>query len=137
MSIVLDSSVALAGIFSDEKNDAISRVLEFVAESGAVVPALWRLEVANGLTMALRRGRINAQFRRAALEDLARLEIAIDRQTDAQAWGETLALADRFGLTMYDAAYLELAQRRRVPLATLDGELRESGRALGIEMVPA
>jgi len=62
--------------------------------------------------MAVRKGRIRAEFRRAALTDLALLEIAVDTQTDSRAWGETLKLADRFRLTVYDAAYLEFAQRR-------------------------
>jgi predicted nucleic acid-binding protein len=94
-----------------------------VADDGAVVPALWRLEVANSLTLAVRRGRIDAGFRRAALGDLALLNITIDQHTDANAWGETLNVADRYQLTLYDAAYLELAQRRGLPLAILDDEL--------------
>jgi predicted nucleic acid-binding protein len=85
-----------------------------------VVPALWRLEIANSLTMAVRRGRIDSEFRHAALGDLAMLEITTDPHTDSSAWGETLQLADQCGLTLYDAAYLELAIRRRLPLATLD-----------------
>jgi predicted nucleic acid-binding protein len=136
LSIVLDSSITLAWIFSDETSDAIRQIFESVAGSGAVAPALWRLEVANGLTMALRRKRIDARFRRAALADLTLLDMAIDRHTDARAWAETLELADRFRLTMYDAAYLELAQRRSLPLATLDNELRGAAKSLGVERRP-
>jgi predicted nucleic acid-binding protein len=106
-----------------------------VADAGAVVPALWRLEVANSLTVAIRRGRVDVDFRRAALSDLALLDITIDQQTDSQAWGETLHLADRFRLTVYDAAYLELAHRRVLPLATLDSDLRAAGTALGISLM--
>ncbi|HUB10445.1 MAG TPA: hypothetical protein VMB34_00690 [Acetobacteraceae bacterium] len=65
-----------------------------VADDGAIVPALWRLQVANSLTVAVRCGRIDADFRQAALDDLALLDITIDQQTDARAWGETLTLAD-------------------------------------------
>ncbi|MGO8867919.1 MAG: type II toxin-antitoxin system VapC family toxin [Alphaproteobacteria bacterium] len=132
MSLVLDSSAALAWIFGDETTEAIRELFDQVAESGAVVPALWRLEVANSLTVALRRGRIDASFRRAALADLALLDITADKSTDDHAWTETLELADRFGLTLYDAAYLELAQRRALPLATLDDDLRAAARVLGM-----
>jgi hypothetical protein len=71
VSVVLDSSVTLAWIYSDETNQAIREVFEQVADAGAAVPALWRLEVANSLTVAVRRRRIDAEFRRAALSDLA------------------------------------------------------------------
>ena len=135
MSLVLDSSVTLAWIYSGETTDAIRQVFDAVADSGAVVPALWRLEVANSLTIAVRRRRIDEELRRAALADLILLDITIDPDTDIHAWGATLRLADRFRLTVYDAAYLELAQRRTLPLATLDEELRVSGTALGIPLL--
>ena len=135
MSLVLDSSVTLAWIYSAETTDAIRQVFDAVADSGAVVPALWRLEVANSLTVAARRGRIDEELRRAALADLRLLDITIDPDTDTHAWGATLRLADRFPLTVYDAAYLELAQRRTLPLATLDEALRASGTALGIPLL--
>ena len=135
MSLVLDSSATLAWIYSDETTEPIRRLFDAVAEDGAVVPALWRLEVANSLTVAVRRGRIDVNFRRAALADLALLDITSDDRTDIHAWGETLNVADRFQLTVYDAAYLELAQRRNLALATLDGELRTAAEALGLRLV--
>lgn len=135
MSLVLDSSVTLAWIYGDETTEAIRRVFDAIAENGAVVPALWRLEVANSLTMAIRRGRIDAEFRQAALADLALLDITADQQTDSQAWTETLHLADHFRLTVYDAAYLELARRRKLPLATLDEELRTAATAIGVTLL--
>ena len=110
-------------VLRDERTAASIAVLNRVAEAGAVVPALWRLEVLNGLQVAARRGRINIAYRDASLTDLSSLVIAIDPGTNHQAWSATLQLCDRFGLTPYDAAYLELAGRRRLPLATLDGEL--------------
>ena len=79
----------------------------------------------------MRRRRIDAEFRRATLADLALLDITTDPHTDNRAWGDTLMLADRFGLTVYDAAYLELAQRRGLPLATLDAALCSAAAALG------
>jgi len=130
VSLVLDSSAALAWIYAEETTDAVRRVFEIVAEDGALVPALWRLEVANSLTVAVRRGRIDVKFRNAALDDLALLDFTTDPDTDAHRWTTTLQLADRFRLTIYDAAYLELAHRRSLPLASLDEELRAAGRNL-------
>jgi predicted nucleic acid-binding protein len=134
VSSVLDSSATLAWLYSDEIADAVRRVFEAVAEHGAVVPALWRLEVADSLTMAARGGRIDSGLRDAALCDLA-LEITTDPHTEANAWSQTLQLADRCGLTVYDAAYLELALRRRLPLATLDERLRAGAITCGVEVL--
>jgi len=135
VSLVLDSSATLAWIYSDETTDPIRRLFDAVADDGAVAPALWRLEIANSLTVAVRRGRIDANFRRAVLSDLALLDITADDHTDVHAWGETLSVADRFQLTVYDAAYLELAQRRNLPLATLDRELRVAAKSLGLHLM--
>ena len=135
MSLVLDGSATLAWIFQDEVGPAARHIFALVAAARAFVPSLWRLEVANGLQMGIRRGRIDAAYRDAALADLAQLNIAIDAETDAQAWGETLALADRFRLSVYDAAYLELARRRGLPLATMDRALRSAATAAGIAVL--
>jgi predicted nucleic acid-binding protein len=123
MSLVIDSSMTLAWYFEDEKTAASLAVLERVVETGAIVPALWRLEVASGLQVAVRRRRITVAYRDASLSDLRMLPVTVDPQTDDHAWAETLALSDRYGLTPYDAAYLELARRRQLPLATLDEAL--------------
>ena len=133
--LILDSSATLAWIYGDEVTEAIRRVFDAIADDGALVPALWRLEVANSLTMAVRRRRIDPDFRRAALADLALLDITTDQQTDSYAWTDTLILADRFQLTVYDAAYLELAQRRVLSLATLDQDLRNAAIAIGVEVL--
>ena len=135
MSLVLDSSVTLAWLYSDEITEPIRRIFEEVAEQGAVVPTLWKLEIANSLTMAVRRGRIDREFRRAALSDLAMLEITTDPHTGANAWGHTVELADKCDLTVYDAAYLELALRRQLPLATLDEKLRAGAAGRGVEVL--
>ncbi len=136
MSIVLDSSITLAFVFSDEVSDAVRRVLDRAASDGIVVPQHWRMEVANGLTMAMRRGRIDAEFRRSVLADLALLRIETDPHTDARIWSNGITFADRFRLTLYDAEYLELAQRRHCPLATLDEELRQAAKLAGVECLP-
>lgn len=106
-----------------------------MTERGAWVPALWRLEVANVLEMGVRRGRHDAAFRDASLADLALLPIRTDPETDRQAWSATLRLAERHKLTVYDAAYLELAQRRGLPLATLDAELLRTANAEGVNLL--
>jgi predicted nucleic acid-binding protein len=135
MSVVLDSSATLAWVYSDEITEPIRRVFNLVSENGAWVPGLWKLEVANILEMGARRGRHDDAFRNSTLADLALLPISVDTETDRQAWGATLQLSERHRLTLYDAAYLELALRRRLPLASLDAELRRAAQAEGIVVV--
>jgi predicted nucleic acid-binding protein len=125
----LDSSATLAWVYREETTPSIREVFDRVGESGAWVPSLWRLEVANILAMGVRRKRHNIAFRDATLADLALLPILLDPETDRQAWGATLRLAERHRLSSYDAAYLELARRRGLPLATLDSDLRVAARA--------
>ena len=87
------------------------------------MPALWRLEVLNGLQVAVRRGRITIAYRDASLNDLRSLVIAIDPGTNRQAWSATLRLRDPSGSHHTMRPYLDLAQRRQLPLARLDSEL--------------
>jgi predicted nucleic acid-binding protein len=89
----------------------------------------------NGFQAAIRCKRIDTMFRDQALSELAPLPITVDPETTMHAWTSTLRLSDQFGLTPYDAAYLELAQRRRLPLATLDKALRSAARAAGTDTV--
>jgi predicted nucleic acid-binding protein len=135
VSLVLDPSLALSWYFEDERTPGADALLDRVADQGAFVPALWRLEIANGFRNAIRRKRIKAAFRNNAIAQLSRLPITVDSDTDRYAWTTTLHLADRFGLTLYDAAYLELAQRRTLPLATLDVPLQAGANALGVEVL--
>jgi len=132
VTLVLDASLTLSWFFEDEQSEAGDDLLNMVAERGAFVPRWWRLEVANGLFVAMRRKRLDAAYRDKALAQLARLPITVDGETDAYAWSGTLHLSDRFQLTVYDAAYLELAHRRLVPLATLDRPLRAAAGELGV-----
>lgn len=135
MSFILDASLTLSWFFEDERTPIGDALLEQTAENGAVVPSIWRLEIANALQMAIRRKRIDTIFRDLALGQLAHLPIVVDPDTDYHAWTSTLRLADRFGLTIYDATYLELAHRHEMPLATLDSALRGAGVGLGITML--
>lgn len=135
MSLVLDCSATLAWVYGDETTEAVRAVFEAVASGGAWVPGLWRLEVANVLEMGVRRSRHDAAFRDATLADLALLPIRLDPETDQHAWSATARLAARHGLTLYDAAYLELARRRDLPLATLDQALRTAALAEGVPLL--
>ena len=135
MSVVVDASLTMTWYFDDETTPATEVILDRVSDAGAVVPVLWRLEVANAFQSALRRKRISADYRDESLTELTQLPITVDADTDTYAWTTTLRLAERFGLTIYDATYLELAQRRSLPLATLDKELREAAAALNIALL--
>lgn len=135
MSIVLDSSATLAWVYAGEITEPIRHVFSLVSESGAWVPGLWKLEVANVLELGVRRGRHDAFFRNSTLADLALLPISVDAETDRHAWGTTVQLAERHRLTLYDAAYLELALRRRLPLASLDAELSEAALSEGVAVL--
>ena len=136
MSFVLDRSVTLSWCFEDERLEATDALLKQVVESGAEAPSLWPLEILNALSMAERRRRINADRRQRLCGFLHDLPVNIDVETASRAWAATSQLAARFKFTLYDAAYLELAQRLNLPLATLDKELRVAGRALGIALQP-
>lgn len=136
MSMVLDASLALSWYFEDERTPAADVVLDRVVDIGAFVPALWRLEIANGLQSAIRRRRIDLAFRDNAIVQLSRMPITVDPDIDRYAWTTILHLSDRFQVTPYDAAYLELAQRRALPLATLDKALGAAAPALGLSLLP-
>lgn len=135
MTFVLDSSVALAWCFEDERTDATDALLQQTAVSGAVAPALWPLEVLNGLAIGERRGRLDAAKRQSLGGFLHDLPVSIDEQTAALAWRVTATLAAQFQLTIYNAAYLELAQRLALPLATRDRALRGAASRLGVALL--
>ena len=106
-----------------------------LVENGAWVPSFWALEVANIPEGGVRRGRHDIDFRDADLADLSLLPISTDAETAQQAWNATLDLAHGHRITLYDAAYLELAQRRCLPLATLDNDLRAAAVAEGVAVL--
>jgi predicted nucleic acid-binding protein len=137
MSLVLDSSVALAWVYADETTDAVLRLFDDVRLYGAWVPGLWRWEIANVLQMNVRRGRHAGDFRDGALASLALLPVKVDAEADRQAWSAALHLAERHRLTAYDAAYLEIASRRKIALATLDQQLRAAAMSEGVQLLGA
>ena len=135
MVMVLDASYAVAIALAEDDLPGADEALERIASEGAVVPPLWRFEVANALLTAVRRKWIAPSSPAVILGDLACLAITIDDTSAARAWNETFALADRHGLTVYDAAYLELALRLGSTLASLDGDLIRAARREAIEVV--
>ena len=135
MSLVLDGSVALSWYFEDARTDASRAVLDEVSEQGAFVPPHWPFEIANGLQTAIKRNRVDAAFRDRAFANLATMVIEVDPESHAHAWSACIWLSDRHGLTPYDAAYLELAERRRLALATLDRALVRAADAEGVPVI--
>ncbi len=135
MSFVVDNSVALAWCFEDEQTEAIMALLDRLTETGASAPQLWPLEALNGLLTAERRGRIGAPLRRRLAGLLQALPIVIDDETASLVWSSTSQLAEQYRLTAYDAAYLELALRLGLPLATTDTALISAAQAAGVPLL--
>lgn len=135
MAFVLDCSVALAWVLPDEGSVYADGLLDRLVAEGAVVPPVWPLEVGNVLLTALRQRRIRQAELEPIIERLARLPIEIDIGATDHALAAVLLLAGQHGLTTYDASYLELAQRRKLPLATLDKQLRAACRAAKVEVL--
>ncbi|HTU18067.1 MAG TPA: type II toxin-antitoxin system VapC family toxin [Gemmataceae bacterium] len=130
---VLDSSITLAWLFEDEADAYAEAVEDSLIAAAAVVPSLWLLEVANGALIGERRKRTTEAKITQFLALLKSLPITADEETAAQAWQETLQLARTHNLSVYDAAYLELAMRCGLPLATLDEDLADAAAAVGVE----
>ena len=134
-SLVLDASATLAWCFREEQTERALALLNRVADHGAVVPALWHLEVANMLLNAERRQRATQSVIAEILASLDQLPIDTDGAAARLMRHDVLPLARAQGLTVYDAAYLELAMRRHLPLATLDADLRRAARAVGVDLI--
>jgi len=135
--LVIDASVALAWCFSDERTEAAARLLERLAAEPASVPAIWHLEIANVLALSERRGRITPADSAEFIALLETLEIVVDEETPSRALGRVLDLARAERLTAYDAAYLELAMRLGLPLASKDGDLCDAAERLGVRVLRA
>lgn len=132
MGLVVDTSIVGCWCFPDEISLIADAALAAVGEDEAIVPALWWFEVRNVLVMGERRGRMDPSGTAEFLADLAKLPVRVDRMPDSET---VLALARMHGLTVYDAAYLELARRADAPLATLDRRLAAAARAAGVPLL--
>ena len=134
-AFVLDCSITMSWCFADEATPASAKVLDRLENESALVPPHWFLEVTNVLAMAEKRRRHTAAKSAEFLARLEALEIDYDEESPRRAFTHLLQLCRSHKLTSYDATYLELAHRRRLPLAALDDDLRSAARKLGIEVL--
>jgi predicted nucleic acid-binding protein len=131
MKLVIDASFIASLLLPDEAAEASAAQLEQIKEGGAVAPTLWQLEVANMLLTAQRRKRIDASQFVRILEAVDSLPVTLQPALTDKQRGDLLNLARKHKLTAYDAAYLELALRLDLPLATVDDRLMRAASAEG------
>jgi predicted nucleic acid-binding protein len=135
-AFVVDASVGLAWVYPSQASAETDALLEDV-EAGAtiVAPVLWFLEIANGLLAAQRRKLLTGSERKSALEMLSGLRVTVDEDSVHAAFHKTSTLAEKYGLSVYDAAYLEVALRRRLALGSRDVALRSAAKRSGIKVL--
>ena len=132
MPFVLDASVAACWAFDDEDHPVAALALERIRADEAIAPSLWWFEVRNTLIVNERRGRLSEADTAVFLRELSRFGVMLARTPQETA---ILTFARQHRLTVYDAGYIELAQREAIPLATLDNHLRKAAAALGIALI--
>lgn len=135
MSFIVDASVVFAWQFPDEESALSEMVADRLLDEGAIVPVHWVAEIANGFAMAVRRGRMSAEYRSGALDRLKNMSIEVDKDSAKRLWTDTQLLCDKHKLTAYDASYLEMALRLRLPLASLDKALVRAAHAEGVSII--
>lgn len=131
---VLDCSITMSWCFEDESNDYSDTILENMKTAIAIVPTIWPLEVANVLLLAKRKKRITEVQTVSFIDALSALSIVVDQSTSTRAPHSIFVLANELNLTIYDAAYLELAIREKIPLITLDSGLEKAAKKLDIPL---
>ncbi len=135
MRFVVDASVVLASFLGDERAEEADGILDQVSPDACLVPGHWRLEIGNVLTRDFRRKRLSHEEVSALARNGDRLEPEVDVKTDETALGATVRLSLKHALTVYDAAYLELALRERLALATFDTALADAALAEGVSLM--
>jgi predicted nucleic acid-binding protein len=135
MSFVLDASLALAWCFPDEVSDYSEQILVLLQSAEAFVPAIWPVEVANALLLGERRQRLLSDQTAVFIDCLLSLPISLRHDDLAHSLVAIRALARAYGLSTYDASYLDLAVELGVPLATLDVRLRDAARRAGVSLL--
>jgi predicted nucleic acid-binding protein len=135
MAIVIDASVTLSWLFPDETSNYADNVQDRLDDEDAVVPSLWPLEVANGILMAERSKRLSEAEVIRILDQLSSFNILIEESVSTAEISRILNVARIEKLTAYDAAYLDLAMREGLPLATLDEGLRAAAVRVGVPLV--
>jgi predicted nucleic acid-binding protein len=133
---IVDASIGIAWVHPAQATGSSHALLQALC-NGAVVraPALWPLETANALLVLVRRGKLTEEERQRALSALGQLSVAVDHEMATLAFTELSALASRHGLSIYDAAYLELALRTKLPLACKDGPLRAAAKRCRVRLL--
>jgi predicted nucleic acid-binding protein len=135
VKIVIDASIALSWCFADERSYQSQKILEKVILNGAVVPNLWHLEVCNSLLIGEIKGRISYENVVEQLNSLEEIPVEVDVQTSTAAWGAVSRIARAHKLTSYDAAYVELAERYSLELATRDKAMIRAATKLNIPVL--
>jgi len=125
----------MAWCFNDESNHFTDKILEQMETAQVVVPTIWPLEVSNVLLLAQRKKRLTALQVSSFIDALSALSITVDASTTARAMHSIYVLAEKTKLTAYNAAYLELALREKIPLATLDNDLMKAAKISHIELL--
>lgn len=134
-SFIADASVAIGWVHPAQATAQTAAMLDAMAEGAALeVPALWPLEVANTLAVLVRRRKLTADERRTGLGWLRALPLRVDHEGASLAFSRLSELATAHQLSIYDATYLELAQRRRLVLGCKDGPLRRAARESGLSV---
>lgn len=135
MAFVLDGLMTLAWCFPDERTEFTNAVIRRMSDEAAHVPAIWPLDVANGLLNGERRGRLTEAEIESFLEEIRSFEFVIDDPSQSTAFNSILGIARRNDLTSYDASYLELTMRLGLPLATLDTRLADAATRAGVPLI--
>ncbi len=131
---VLDCSITMAWCFEDESNDYTDAILEDLKDATAIVPTIWPLEVANVLLQSKKNKRITEVQSASFIDALSALPIVVDQSTTSRSMHSIFVLARQLDLTIYDAAYLELAIREKIPLLSLDKGLIKAAKKLHIPL---
>jgi predicted nucleic acid-binding protein len=134
-TFVVDNSVVMSWCFKDEANKYTDAVLDSLAESYAVVPSIWPLEVVNALLVSERRRRLSEADSIRFLTLLAQLPLTVEQEQSEKAMMRILALARKHKLSSYDASYLDLAMRSGLPIATLDKNLRAAAKRAQVAII--
>lgn len=134
-ALVLDASAALAWCFPDEATAATRELQVILERVPAIVPWHWYLEVANAFALSERRQRITAARSAELIELLEAVDLRVEEDGPGRVFSHALPLARTHSLTVYDAVYLDLAMRLRLPLATLDEALRSAAQNVGVPLL--
>ena len=132
---VLDCSIAMSWCFEDEMDKYTESILDMLVEQQAIVPSIWTLEIINVLLVGEKRKRLTKASSLRFIELLYSLPIIVDHSESESMTYELYSLGHEYNLTSYDSAYLELAMRKGVPLATKDKDLKKAARKCGVELL--